>query len=101
MTRVRYGEESSEDGHLKLQVFIVIAVYDESGNHQGHRDVLNIVQKVVNNLHHFRILNKTFERDFPLRWDYEDEDTFPVYFGTIETNWIMPETERKDVRDLI
>lgn len=83
------------DGDIKkteaniCRVLIMVGIYDDDTNHQGYKDVLNVMQKIYNYLARKRIIDKKYELKYPIDWKLSDEDTYPYYFGAIETNWTV------------
>lgn len=83
------------DGDIKetesntCRVLFMAGTYDDDTNHQGYKDVLNVMQKIYNYLARNRIIDKKYELKYPIDWQLSDEDTYPYYFGAIETNWTV------------
>ena len=81
-------EEGSLDAS-RVNVRILVGTYDESPDCQGYRDVLNIIEKVRQDLLTMpgRILDKRYSLAMPMRSYLFDEQAWPIYFGQLETIW--------------
>ncbi len=92
LVRVMDGEtqegQGEEDNTCKIA--FVVGIYDDTDNYQGYKDVMNIIEKIKQRLRIKRFYNNQFELTLPLKWLIHDEDTYPYYFGGIETNWKIP-----------
>jgi hypothetical protein len=95
------GQQDNEDDPQKVQVIFIAGIYDEQDTFQGYRDVSTVLQKVVENLKRNPVIDKRFELNYPIRWAFHDEDTFPYYFGALETVWDIPTSIREDVEAMI
>lgn len=79
---------STNDKESKCKVAFIIGTYDDEDTYQGYKDVLNIIEKIRDKLLVERYY-KQFQLTYPLDWVVHDEDTYPFYFGAVETNWIV------------
>lgn len=92
--RVMDGEtqENQDQGdESTCQICFIIGVYDDNDNYQGYKDVMNIIEKIKQRLFTKKYYNNQFELIKPFKWTIYDEDTYPYYFGGIETHWKMSE----------
>lgn len=90
--RVMDGETQEDQGEDKntCKIAFITGIYDDLDNYQGYKDVMNIIDKIILRLKTKKMYNNQFELTTPMKWVLHDEDTFPYYFGGIETNWNMP-----------
>ena len=81
-------EEGSLDA-TRVSVRFLIGTYDEAPDCQGYRDVLNIIEKVRQDLLTMpdRTLDKRYRLEMPMKSYLFDEQAWPIYFGQIETVW--------------
>ena len=81
-------EEGTTDAY-KIRVNFLIGTYDNNKNLQGYRDVLDIIEKIRQYILTMpnRILGARYQLRMPMSSNLTDEDTFPFYFGQIETVW--------------
>lgn len=101
IVQLQYGQQQSSEGQHEISITFIVGVYDEDPNNQGHKELVDIMQTLFENLENMPIQNGLYEVNFPMKWGFHDEDLFPYYFGAIETNWIVPTNRRKDVEALI
>lgn len=97
LIRVVDGETQDEqDGQeSSCQIAFIITLYDDDSNYQGYKDVMNIIEKIKLRLFTKKYFNSS-ELIMPFKWLIHDEDTYPYYFGGIETHWKMPEVNMDD-----
>lgn len=88
--RAMEGEDSAEDGDNTCKVGFIIGTYDDADNYQGYKEVMNLIEKIRHRLYTKRVYNNQFTLDYPFKWLIHDEDTYPYYFGGIETHWTIP-----------
>lgn len=97
--RVMEGEdqEDKEESKNICKVAFIIGAFDDNDNYQGYKDVMNAIEKIILRLKRKKLYNNQFELTSPLKWLIHDEDTFPYYFGGIETYWNMPNINMDDL----
>ena len=90
---VKFDESTDrEEGALdaaRVNVRILVGIYDESPDSQGYRDVLNIIEVIRQELLTLpsRVLEQRYRLEMPLKSYLFDEQAWPIYFGQIETVW--------------
>ncbi|OPJ63688.1 hypothetical protein [Clostridium chromiireducens] len=97
--RVMDGENKNDEGEEKdsCKLYFIIGIYDDSDDNQGYKDLMNIIEKIKYRLKTKKYFNNNqFELELPLKWAIHEEDTFPHYFGGIETNWNIPNIQFDD-----
>ena len=82
----------SEEGTLtqtRVNVRFLVGTYDESADCQGYRDVLNIIEVIRQDLLTLpgRVLDGRYRMEMPLKNYLFDDQTWPIYFGQIESVW--------------
>lgn len=88
---IRIGEgDDQEETHPTCKIHFIAGVYDKDPNHQGYKDVANILQRLYQHLFRKRIFFNKYECQFPVRWALNEEDVYPYYFGGLETTWSTP-----------
>ncbi len=90
VVKLQGGEDSSVESPNTCKILFMIAVHDKEDSYQGHKDVLSIIDKIY---HHFFtkvIFDDKYQIVRPFEWDIPDEDTYPYYYGSIESNWEYP-----------
>lgn len=78
-----------------VSVFCLLGTYDESINKQGYADLINMIEKYKSHLSHKRII-KNYEIIHPIEWELQDEDSHPLYYAGIWTNWKLRPMEQEE-----
>lgn len=91
---IEEGEINDDDNIV--QIYLVIGIQDKNENGQGDRDVINIITKIYQHLFHEKVIDDKYEIIYPFKWTLQDEDTFPKYYGGIETNWKIQNMKQKE-----
>lgn len=90
IVRIESGEMKGDTPHL-VMIRILIGIFDDNNDTNGHKDVLNIIQKVYERFTKNPSLNGKYvmknDRECPFTWVLQDGDTHPYYFGAIDTTW--------------
>ena len=82
----RDKEENAPDA-TRIDVRILVGVYDDDPDCQGYRDVLNVLEKIRLELLTHRYLERKYRLEMPFRWYLHEDQPWPVFFGQIETVW--------------
>lgn len=90
--RTTDGNEHQEQEEISniCTMNFVIGVYDQSDDNLGEKDVLNAIEKIIYRLKTKKYYDSAFELTTPLKWLIHSENTYPYYYGGIETHWKMP-----------
>ncbi|MGG1442095.1 hypothetical protein ABE354_08550 [Brevibacillus laterosporus] len=100
VVRILGGGTSNETDAANCNALIFFGLYDESEDYQGHKDLLNVLRKLETHLLKKRIIDRRYRIEFPFDWSvYQDETTFPYYFGGAQTVWTLPAI-RQEVNDV-
>ena len=75
---------------------MIIGVIDRDFNNQGHKDVLNIIQKIYERFAKNAILAQKYECVMPIEWALQDEESFPYFFGGMALNFETIPIRRED-----
>lgn len=70
-----------------IQVAICFGIFNEDPRNQGHREILNLIQKVYSRFAVDPILDSQYTCSGEFEWAIQDEDTYPYFFGAISTNF--------------
>lgn len=81
IVRIEDGKIEAIDGDQSVAVLIILGVYDESLENQGHKDVLNMIQKIYERFAKNAILAGKYECLHPIEWTLQDEESFPYFIG--------------------
>lgn len=89
------GEIAENSGNMiKLQ--LIIGVFDNRQERNGHKDVLNIIQKIEERFAKNRVLNKKYILTCPMRWVLSDEEQYMYYFGGLEMKFETFAIQKED-----
>ncbi len=80
-----------------VNTVLIVGIYDSNKKNQGHRTVLNIIQKINERFSKnptlagaFRMSEDSFKFAMP------EEDSYPYFFGAINMSWQAPAFRRED-----
>lgn len=100
IVRPKTGEDVSRD-EFRVQVEIVIQVFNEDPAMIGHVDCLLAMNRIRANIQQYPILENKFHYDGGWKWELNDEQPVPNWEIQILSNWLIPNTQRIDVVEYI
>ena len=75
------GTETPTDAH-KVNVILLIGVYDDDKQNQGHKSVLEIIERIQAHYEQQPTLSGgVFQFTDPFKWALQDEPSFPYFYG--------------------
>lgn len=80
-----------------VKVLLILGIFEDSANGQGHIVVLNLIQKIQERFYTNPILAKKFIMNPNIEWALQTEDLYPFYYGAILTEWKVPAMKRKEI----
>lgn len=101
IVKILEGDRKSETDSATGSIGFIIGTYDENENNQGYRDVALIMNKIVKSVSEFPLEAAMYELKYPLKWRIHEEETDPYYWGGIESEWVLPTYQRKDLEEFI
>lgn len=96
IVRVQEGKIETIDGAQSVAAFIILGVYDESLQNQGHKDVLNMIQKIYERFAKNAILAGKYELLHPIEWTLQEEESYPYFIGGMALNFSTLPIRRED-----
>ena len=96
IVRVEQGKIEGIDQEQTVIVNLIIGVIDRGYENQGHKDVLNIIQKIYERFAKNAILAKKYECTMPIEWALQDEESFPYFFGGMALQFETIRIRRED-----
>lgn len=87
-------EESEEESTAKF--LILIGVYDSEEKYPLNRDVLMLIQRIIERFSKNYILGGFYQRKGEIEWTISDEDVYPYCFGGLEINFTIPKIYKED-----
>ena len=77
-----------------------IGIFDESLENQGHKDILNVIDRIRQRFERNQLLKKKYMRlqseEHPIHWAMPDDDTYPFFFGALEMFFAIPKINTED-----
>lgn len=96
IVRLTEGIINNAESEQDVTTQLLIGTYDNSEDANGHKDTINIIQKIHERFFKNPVLAKKYIIQSPFKWVLQEEDTWPYYFGGIEVSWKTRSFERED-----
>lgn len=97
IVRLNSGDDDgTRDSFNKVKLVIIIGIWDDSLDNQGHRDILNIVQKVYERFHTNPNLNNKAVYAGEFNWALQEDTYYPYSFGACSLNFNIAAIRRED-----
>lgn len=96
IVRVEQGKIEVIDQEQTVEVNLVIGIIDRDYNNQGHKDILNIIQKIYERFAKNAILAGKYECTHPIEWALQDEESYPYFFGGMALQFETVPIRRED-----
>lgn len=90
IVRLRSGGVAEEQEPQKLEILLLICVFDEDKNRQGYRDAMRILFEIYRHYAACNLLGRRWLVRYPINWTMQDEDTHPYYFAALSFNVEAP-----------
>lgn len=87
------GVDTPVDPH-KIALLLVIGVYDDSEQNNGHETVLEIIERIQKHYEETPAL-KEFSFTDPFGWALQDEESWPYYYGAVNITFNAPAPRTK------
>ena len=88
------GIDSQPDPH-KVALILIIGIYDDDPNNQGHASVLEIIERIQAHYEESPVVGGTFKFINPFNWALQDEESWPYFFGACNINFQLPAPKTK------
>lgn len=89
-------DDGSRDSFNTVRLVIIIGIWDDELGVQGHRDVLNIIQKVYERFQTNPNLNNKAVHDGEFNWALQEDGYYPYFFGACSLNFNIAAIRRED-----
>lgn len=96
IVRLMSGRVPSAEDAQHVSVYLVLCVYDEAADNQGHQDLLHIIHKIYERFATEPVLAGQYIYTPPFSWVLSEEDTYPYFFGGVEMAFEVPALEKDD-----
>lgn len=87
------GIESQTDPH-KVAVLLVIGIYDDDQQNNGHESVLEIIERIQQHYEGTPALGEFVFTD-PFGWALQDEQSYPYFYGAVNLSFNAPAPRAK------
>jgi len=96
IVRILEGRIPGEEPVQEVSTLLIVGAYDKSLNKQGHRIVLNVINKIIERFRKDPMLDHKFMAKPEMEWAIQDEDIYPQYIGAIQVKWITRTFKKED-----
>lgn len=98
IVRLKDGDdEGTRDSFNVVNIIIIVGICDNDLNAQGHRDVMNIIQKIYMRFHENPDLNHKAAYKGPFHWATQEDNYYPFYFGACSMSFNIAAIRREDI----
>lgn len=96
IVRLISGEDDGDrDSSNTVSIVIIVGIWDGSLDSQGHRDVMNIIQKIYQRFHENPDLKRKAVYVGGFQWAIQDDD-YPYSFGACYMKFHIAAVRRED-----
>lgn len=96
IVRIEDGEIRTIDGEQTITLLIILGAYDNSLKNQGHKDILNMIQKIYERFAKNAILAGKYECLHPMQWSLQEEGSYPYFIGGMALSFSVAAIRRED-----
>lgn len=89
-------DEGNRDSFNTVKLVIIIGVFDDASDAQGHRDVLNIIHKIYERFQTNPNLNNKAVCGGEFNWALQEDNYYPYSFGACSLNFNIAAIRRED-----
>lgn len=83
LVKIDGGRVLQVNGRQEVQVAVCFGIFNDGLENQGHREVMNLIQKVYGRFAADPLLDKRYTCSGEFEWALQEEDTYPHFFGAI------------------
>lgn len=95
IVKVSEGKTQDDDNPWIVTADILLGCHDDSKKANGHRHILNMIQRICDRFAAEPLMNKKFRAEQDMEWALQDEDTYPFYFGGVRIRFNIPKIGRR------
>ena len=89
-------DEGIRDSNHTVKLVVIIGIWDDSLNSQGHRDVSNIIFKIYNRFQTNPNLNGVAVHTGEFNWALQEDGYYPYFFGACSLDFNIAAIRRED-----
>ncbi len=95
IVRLSEGGITTQTDPHKVEVVLLVGIFDDDLSNQGHRAVLEILETIQHHFEEVPLLDGQFVFVDPFEWALQDEESYPYFFGAAKMAFNLPATRRK------
>lgn len=97
IVRLNSGKDNGTmESFNTVKLVVIICTWDDALNSQGHRDVMNIIQKIYQRFQTTPNLNGKAAYSGTFNWAIQEDDYYPYYFGACSLDFYIAAIRRED-----
>lgn len=97
IVRLNSGKDAgTRDSFHTVKLVIIIGIWDDALDAQGHRDVLNIIHKIYERFQTKPNLSNKAVFDGEFNWVLQEDGYYPYHFGACALNFHIAALRRED-----
>lgn len=97
IVRLNSGEDDgTRDSFNTVKLVIIVGIWDDALDSQGHRDVMNIIQKVYHRFQTNPNLNNKAVYSGKFDWAMQEDGYYPYFFGACSLQFHIAAIRRED-----
>lgn len=94
IVRLDSGNIKTQTDPHKIAVLLLIGIFDDDPQNQGHEAVLEIIERIQMHYEGEPFL-EAFKFADPFNWALQDEQSYPYYYGAVNINFDAPAPRAK------
>ena len=95
IVRLSEGQIASQADAYAVDTYLLIGAYDGSTENNGHRTVMEIIEKIQQRYEENPCLAGKYVLQDPVSWALQDEESWPYFFGAMSLTWSATAPRRK------
>lgn len=97
IVRLNSGKDAgTRESFHAVKLVIIIGIWDDALDSQGHRDVLNIINKIYARFQKEPNLSNIAVCDGEFNWVLQEDGYYPYFFGACSLNFNISAIRRED-----
>lgn len=98
IVRLNSGNDSgTRDSNNTVKLVVIIGIWDDGLDVQGHRDLMNIVQKIYLRFQTNPNLNNKAVYNGEFNWALQEDNYYPYTFGACSLSFHIAAVRREDM----
>lgn len=97
IVRLQNGEDAGGgESFNTISVVVIVGIWDDDLSAQGHRDVMNVIQKIYQRFHENPDINRKAAYAGDFQWALDDDSEYPYSFGACHMRFYIAAIRRED-----